>query len=301
MDKNLDKGLLQGIVESVFKTTPASIEEIKGKGKNNLVFKVSIENTPYILRINKNLESKELYEKEKWCSDIVREKGILTPKILTIGVCSEYAFSLQEFIEGKQGMEAKEESVRIWRELGKYARVFNFIPAPHIAVNYHARIADLFSDEYFVKRDIFTPKLSQNIQDRLKEMTLWKFSPTLCHGNLHPSNIIINTEGIFLIDWETATGNYNPASELAEIYTRNTGKENITHFLEGYGLEDHQVKIMMRDIQTLVLLRLVDVIKRKISKSKGEEWKEDSYIKETAIKLSGIEDFKQDILFTKNL
>ena len=143
-------------------------------------------------------------------------------------------------------------------------------------------------------------KLSPKIQNRLEETIEWEFLPTLCHGNLHPSNVILSVDGVVhLIDWETSTGNRTPQSELAEIYTWNTGKENVAHFLAGYGLKEDAVEAMMRDIQTLVLLRLVDVIRRKVVK--GEVWKVDTYIQETAKRLAEIQDYQEDILFTKNL
>ena len=115
----------------------------------------------------------------------------------------------------------------------------------------------------------------------------WEFSPKLCHGNLHPNNVIVDSQGVIhLIDWETATGNKNPQSELAEIYTWKTGKENVALFLEGYGLNQANIEIIMRDIQTLVLLRLTDVIRRKIIKNTTDSWKQDTYIQETATQLA---------------
>ncbi len=64
-------------------------------------------------------------------------------------------------------------------------------------------------------------------------------------------------------------------------------------------LKKDDVKNMMRDIQTLILLRLVHVIVRKMPKD--NDWKQDSYIVETSQMLAHIGDYEQDILFTKNL
>lgn len=102
-----------------------------------------------------------------------------------------------------------------------------------------------------------------------------------------------------LIDWGTATGNRTPQSELAEIYTWNTGNENISQFLEGYGITEKEMGNMVRDIQTLVLLRLVSVIRIKIGK--GNDWEQDTYIQETAKRLAEIQNFQEDLLFAKNL
>jgi thiamine kinase-like enzyme len=184
--------------------------------------------------------------------------------------------------------------------LGQYAKIFNAIPAPEYALNHASFIKELFAENFFTERNIFSQELSLKIQNRLEESTKWEFLPKLCHGNLSPNNVVLDGDGVVhLIDWETATGNQTPQSELAEIYTWNTGKENISHFLDGYGLTEMKVKDMMRDIQTLVLLRLVNVIRRKIDK--GGDWEQDTYIQETAKRLAEIQDYEEDILFTKNL
>lgn len=292
--------LIEKIIKQVFKTTPTLVEEIKGKGRNNLAFKVVINNTPVILRLNNNEQVFELYKKERWCAEVVKDAGIPTPKILELGIIDGYAFSIQEFIEGVSGLETPDKLNEIWFTLGKYAGLINKIPASDFQLDYKKIVSGLFANDYFIIKNLFSRELSEKIFNRLKETYFWKFSPTLCHGNLHPSNVIIGSTGvIYIIDWETATGNMTPHSELAEIYTWNTGKENISHFIKGYGLKEDQVKNMIRDIQTLILLRRVHVIVRKISNN--NDWKEDKYINETIKTLDEISDYQQNILFMKNL
>ncbi len=293
--------LVKKIAVQVYGSEPLHIEQIKGKGKNNLVFKIGLTDRNLILRLSSFEGAFELYKKEKSCAEVVEKCGILTPKIFETGEMNGYAYSFQEFIEGVQGMEKPEEFSKIWSTLGQYASVINKISAPEFAVNYKEVTSDLFADDYFIKRHIFSKDVSDKIRHRLEETTSWDFSPSLCHGNLHPSNVILSEKGIYLIDWETASGNKTPEAELSEIYTWNTGKENIAHFLTGYGLDDKGVVDMMRDIQTLILLRLIVVIVRKINKSQNEEWKQDKYIQETALMIASIDDYAVDILFTKNL
>ena len=292
--------LVKKIIEQEFSTTPFLIEEIKGKGKNNHVFKVVVNNVPIILRLRNLEQTLELYIKEKWCAEAVKNAGIPTPEIFKLGTVDGYAFSLQEFIEGTQGADAPSELEKIWLTLGQYASLINKIPASNLRLDYEKFISGLFEGEYFVVRNVFSKELSEKIESRLKETYVWRFSPTLCHGNLSPNNVIIDPTGvIYIIDWGTATGNRTPESELAEIYTWNTGKENIARFIEEYGLKKDEVKSMMRDIQTLILLRLVHVIVRKMPKDNN--WSQDAYIKEMAAKLSEISDYRQDVLFAKNL
>lgn len=288
------------IIQKIFDSPPSIIEEIKDKGKHNIVIKAQVNNNWYILRLQKNKQELESYKKEKWSSDEARKLGVPTPKILEIGVRGRYAFSLQEFIEGLQGTEIPHESKKIWFSLGQYAKTFNSIPAPDLEVVYKNIIRDLFSDDLYISKNIFSKKVSSQIQTRLEETLAWKFPPRLCHGNLHPSNIIFRpNEEVYLIDWGEATGNRTPFSELAEIYTWKNGKENISFFLEGYGLDKKEIKTMMRDIQTLVLLRLTSVIKRKIEKD--NDWRQDESIQKISATLNNINDYQEDILFTRNL
>jgi hypothetical protein len=56
---------------------------------------------------------------------------------------------------------------------------------------------------------------------------------------------------------------------------------------------------MMRDIQTLVLLRLVGMINKKVTGD--NDWKQDVFIQNTAKMIAEIQDYQVDILFTKNL
>ena len=292
--------IVKKIVKQTYNELPTSIEEIVGKGKNNFVFKVVVNNNPLILRLSNREKTLELYEKEKMCSETAREAEVPTPKILETGVVDGYAFSFQEYIEGMVGSDTPNEFSKIWFTLGQYASLINKIPALNLRFDYEMFIKNLFENDYFITRNVFSKELSKKIENRLVETYKWEFSPTLCHGNLSPNNVIIDWKGvIYIIDWETATGNRTPQSELAEIYTWNTGKENISYFLQGYGLKEDEVKVMMRDIQTLILLRLVHVIVRKMPKN--NDWKQDDKTIATVAMLANINDYGQDILFTKNL
>jgi len=153
-------------------------------------------------------------------SESVHNRGIRFT-LATGGTSSKnYAFSFQEFIDGVQGTEIPDELDKIWFNLGKSAKLINIIPAPNLRVDYEKAVQDLFEDNYFVKNGIFSEGLSLKIRNRLKETLKWEFTPTLCHGDIHPSNVIVDSKDVVhIVDWETATGNRTPHSELAEIYT----------------------------------------------------------------------------------
>lgn len=286
------------ITKSVLNTLPHKVESIHGRGKNNQIFKVFVDNTILILRLHNSEEQLELYKKEEWCAETAAKAGVLTPRITNVGFSNGYSYSFQEYIDGTYGKEADQK--KVWFALGQYAKSFHKIPAKTIALNYKQKLQELFADNLFTSNKIFSTELSEQIQIRLQETLLWDFEPLLCHGNLHPSNVIADkNDQVWLLDWETATGNRVPYADLAEIYTWNNRKENIAEFCRAYGLSADEMDFMMRDIQTLVLLRLVDVIKTKIDKD--NDWKQSTYIQETTKKLEEIPNYQEDVLFTKNL
>lgn len=294
--------LVEKITEEVLGVLPQSVEPILEKGRNNQVFKIVTNDSVHILRlsIHDAAEQLRLYEKEKWCAEVVRKAGVLTPQITHVGVADGHAYSFQEYIAGTDGRETDRQ--KVWFALGQMARTIHQILASHIKLDYKEKVQNLFADDFFTQRGVFSADLSEQIKQRLEEVQAWEFAPTLCHGNLSPTNTIVDTEErVWLLDWETATGNKTPLSDLAEIYTWNTGKENIGAFCRGYDLSETAVANMMRDLQTLILLRLVDVIKRKVVRSKQEEWKDDVYITEQKKRFALLKDFGADILFTKNL
>ncbi len=126
------------------------------------------------------------------------------------------------------------------------------------------------------------------------------FEPRLCHGNLHPSNVIVQPSGAMcLIDWGTASGNYVPYSELVELFAWNTGKDNIRCFCEGYGINGEDLHSMMYDIQTLVLLRLLKVLRSKIERA--EDAKASEFVLSTTKNINEIVNFEGEILFLKNV
>ncbi|MBP6881286.1 MAG: aminoglycoside phosphotransferase family protein [Candidatus Pacebacteria bacterium] len=294
------KEIIVRITESALGHGYTNLESIVGRGKNNQVFKVEIEGVLYILRLHNSVQQLVLYEKEKWCAEIARKSGVKTPEITHVGLVDDWSYSIQEYIEGTCGTEAAKEEV--WFKLGQVAKILHQIPASEISLNYNQKIEDLFRDDFFVEKNIFSPELSQAIIERLTGVTSREFTPFLCHGNLHPSNVILDNEGqLWLFDWETASGNLAPQADLAEIYTWNNGKDSIEKFREGYGLSKADLQIMMRDIQTLVLLRLIDVMRRMVVRNGGFVDLKNRYIKETIQRLRDVKDFQATILFTKNL
>jgi aminoglycoside phosphotransferase (APT) family kinase protein len=290
---------IKKIVQQEFSVPAITIKEILDRGLNNQVFYITTEKHHLILRMKKSLPELETYQKEKWCAEAAKNAGVPTPKILKVGIYGDYSFSFQEYVDGVDGNDA-EDKAKIWYTLGQYAKTINSIPAKNLTLDYKIYIPSLFAEDFFVTNNIFDAKTSSKIQQRVEESCEFIFPPKLSHRNLNPSNTVLSTEGVVhIIDWENATGDYTPLSELGEIYTWNTGKDNISQFLAGYELAGTEVSEMMRDIQTLVLLRLLGLIQRKVTENNA--WKQDAFIQDTIERITRIHNYQDDILFTKNL
>src|SRR3989338_2486944 len=102
------------ITEEEFGQSPLSVEEILGKGQVNLVYKISLKDRAYILRMKKGRDVLEIYEKEKWCMEQVRQIGVPTPEPLMVGLKDDMAYFFQEYIPGVSGKDAPEAYDRIW-------------------------------------------------------------------------------------------------------------------------------------------------------------------------------------------
>lgn len=297
--------IINTITQENFGTKPAEIVAIVDKGKNNEVFRVLAGRDFYILRMNnpqKNNSFKKIadFEKEKKCSDLARGIDLKTPKIIKVGESNGWAYSFQEYVEGINGVDFQGDIKHIWNTLGQYVKNIHQVPADEVFIGYQERIQSLFESNFFISREIFSDELSRNIKDRLEETYKWKFSPVLTHGELNPRNVVIdNSQDVWLIDWETGRGDISPTADLAEIYTWKNGKENIQSFLDGYGLDSEKIKSLMRNIQTLILLRKVQVTKRMVPIN--GDWKDNKYIIDSINELGSIDDFDKDILFTRNL
>lgn len=288
------------IVVSALGNNSFSFEEIKGGGVMNIVYKISFNDTTYILRMMQGEEYLAVYQKEQWCSDAAINAGIKTPKYITAGEMDGYAFSFQENVEGVQGIKVPHETQRIWFALGEYAEKYNQIQAPIFKIDYRDTVEKLLSSDLVTKLSLFSKARIGHIEKRLSSIYSRDFEPRLCHGNLHPSNVIVQPSGAMcLIDWGAASGNYVPCAELVELFTWNTGKENIRYFCDGYGITMQNLHDMMYDIQTLVLLRLLRVLRSKIER--GGAAKASEFVLSTTKSINEIINFEGEILFLKNV
>ncbi|MBP9711553.1 MAG: aminoglycoside phosphotransferase family protein [Candidatus Pacebacteria bacterium] len=290
------------ICKNVFHKTPVDIFPIVDKGHANLVFKVTFEDLIYILRLSKNTNLKT-YVKEKWCMEKAAAVGVPTAQCVALGVYESYAYSFQTYLEGIDGSELKEEHSRIWFTLGKYANIINQIqvkgygsdlkfPEQNDFGNDWIGTMDwslnyLFDDDFFQKENILSSSQIERLKTRLTELKSWNFNPVLCHSNLAPKNTIVHPDGtIYVIDWGTAMAHRAPHLELSDVFTWEWKKEYEEAFMQGYGITSEEYTAIAHDVETLVMLRLVDSIKWAFDNK--EDWQNVDFVVHSIEKISRI-------------
>jgi len=295
------KELAKAITRKVFGKAPGGIEQIKGKGVVNLVFKISLDNEHFILRFQKGRSALSNFEKEKWCMDAVSKKGVKTSRCVALGFYKGHAYSFQSFISGKHGGDVLDQN-GVWLALGKYAKKVNSIrvegygeefkflesKAHHDWKGVNDWQEDyFFNDKFFEKYKLFPSNKLAKIKKRVLEMRKWNFKPTLSHANLTPRNTIVRADGsVHIIDWGTASGHLSPHRDVAELLTWNIKDKHLKTFLKGYGISERQFEKIKYDSETIMISRLLSALRWGIENKKN--WREVDFIKHCIKKLNSI-------------
>lgn len=268
--------IINKISRKHFDTEPDSIEQILNKGKVNQVFKVLVDGTPYIFRINKK-DYLNTYQKEFFCIKKATEAKIPTSEAYFVGVEDENSYMILDYIEGINGSDLPEEKHNdVYRQLGEYASKFNKISLDGFGRDmedenrgftkdwdtfYKETMGNIFESSILIDKGVLTKEQSNSIKERLSEMEKWNVSPRLCHGNLHITNTIITPEDkVFVIDWGNGAGNLAPHDDLADLIAWKDRKY-LSCFLEGYGMNKEEFNEIEHDVHNLLIIQLLNVIK----------------------------------------
>lgn len=197
-----------------------------GNSYSSDVYKVTSKGNTYILKIPYNNQA---YESEKIILEELERQGIAAPKIIKEVVCTDKKGIIMSYLQGLNG----EEAVFTKRKIGNLVKTINEfqnitlkrseIPLYNfdIIVNTYNENIELISD--YVSRELYLAiqKNSDMFFDLLKEQQYNR----LIHRDLRLGNIIMDSEKIFLIDFEgCAMG--NPIMDLVKIYYEITFKDS---------------------------------------------------------------------------
>ena len=306
----MKKELINKIILNSVNQKVKTIKQIIGEGIVNEVFIVETQNRKLLLRIN-SLYSFEEFKKEEYCIKKASENGINVPNIITIGKFEKYAYSIYDYIEGENAKYSKLNKLEIWNKLWKYAQIINSIEVNGFGDRFSSKdkkfhgsfkrfvdynIRSLSKKDELIKRKIYSIDQIELIKNFFKELKDKKWKIGLTHNDLSLKNLIINNQGIYIIDCGSAEANMVPYFEFVEIMgcyldLNVPKKKELEAFLEGYGVDINEFELMKGEISKLILLVSFDKLRWAIDKS-PDKIKE--YSARTKKRLSYALDLNQD-------
>src|SRR3989344_5483092 len=285
MDSSL-KTIINAVFISLNKKV-ISTEQVIGHGSVNQIFIVTTETEKLVIRLNHNRGFDE-FVKEKWCIEQATNKGVPNPKVFKLGEFDGYSYIVQSFLEGVVGSHAQVDTVAVWREIGKYAKLIHSIPVSGFGLDsselmesttntsvdkwkkYVAyNIESLTQDDKLLELGALNNEQSKKVKNIFEELYEKQFSFGLNHGDLSLKNVmILPTNKVSIFDWGSAEAQIVPHHDFGEILKSSlkNGSPKFQSFLQGYGLADEGYKKIEEDIHSLMLLRAIDKLRWAIDK-----------------------------------
>ncbi len=266
---------MRNIVRSIIRKTVSeeiiSVEKIEDFGTVNDVFKITCEKNNYVLRINDESKYTE-YLKEKWCLENVAKANIPVPEVVRVGINHKKAFLLQKEIAGLNGKCLPlAEKNKLYYSLGRYAAIYQDIESidclevkqEEFHADWRSRLSynlgKLNWEDKLLQSNVINKKEQDQIKEILKELNTKQFNTGLVHGDLTPSNTIVENGKVFLLDWGTAEINIVPHSEVGIlIYESSANSANISNFMDGMEISEDQYEKIKGEILRVQLLRRLD-------------------------------------------
>jgi len=284
---SLPEDIIEKIITQAFPENNYSYQVISG-GCSNINIKLNIEdiNKSYLLRIYIN--NKDAVYKEKSISKLLENK-IPVAKILQVGICEGYSFSVTEYISGitlrellisnnlenlndimyEVGVILSKVSAIKFKKQGFFDKNLNIIEKndENIINKFFKDSIDIISDKalidnnlinsienYFYKNIKFLPDSSES---------------SLVHGDFDPANILVNKVNnkwtvSCILDWEYSFSG-SVLWDIANMlrYSFKMPDNFKKSFIKG--LIDHNVSLSsdwMNSINLLNLVSLVDLLVR---------------------------------------
>ncbi|MDW7657513.1 MAG: aminoglycoside phosphotransferase family protein [Bacillota bacterium] len=281
--------IIDKIVDDTFHSNISQVEKIDGLGEVNEVYKVTVGFSDYIIRLQRGIHAITEYKKEAWCMKQAQKHQMYVPSVISINVCGNYTFMVEEFIHGINGSYYPDKLL-VWQRLGEAARKLNEIPVKGFGCDLSNEDNGTFTDHFsstlekqiqynlsqLTNDDLF---ITLNIYERERQPALimlflrligLQYQPCLCHGDLSPYNLIIDKDDhAYLIDFGCAKV-HMPHYNLITVGEHSPAEFNA--FLCGYGLTKETFKNMELEYVLLSLLHHFDTLRWAIYHLIQENW-----------------------------
>lgn len=273
--------------EAVVRVTP-----VVGRGSVNQVFVVEAESRTVVVRAGARDGAAEEYAKEVWCIERAAARGVPVPAVIATGRSGAHAYIVLTYIAGVEGREGAAPKTRIWRELGRYARLIHSIDAPgfglglteitggdarrswrrHVEYN----VESLNEDDPLIGLGVLTPRQSGAVRRVFAGLLRREFTFGLNHGDLSLKNTVVGAGGrVYLLDWGSAEAAAVPHHDLIEMLKMGMleGEPDggqLLAFLEGYGISPAEFGRMMPELEALLALRAFDKLRWALDRGVAE-------------------------------
>jgi aminoglycoside phosphotransferase (APT) family kinase protein len=164
---------------------------------------------------------------------------------------------------------------RVWREIGRGARRFHQVEALGFGEHLGGPVGEspdttlagwvdgwdepIFGTGRLVDHGLLSRRAFDRARAVLSQMRHWPGEPRLCHGNLSLSNVLVDGDDVFIIDWGTAAGHLTPQLDLAELHVWSAEPQppGLKAFLIGYELSAREHAAMAESLDVLQLWRVL--------------------------------------------
>jgi aminoglycoside phosphotransferase (APT) family kinase protein len=151
-------------------------------------------------------------------AEAARDAGAPVPRLLGIEVMSGRPASVWERVEGTSMWQRVIDRPKLSSELGRLladiqCALFEFVP-PVTLPSQHDRLVSK------IRRSAAT--VDASVSRALELLPPGARSSRLCHGDLHPSNVILGDDGPMIVDWFDASRG-DPIADIARTFVTLLG------------------------------------------------------------------------------
>lgn len=268
------------IVEKHFGKPPRRIV-YKRSGRTNFVFAVNHVEGQFVVRISPDPERLAVFRKELWATKKVREAGVPSPEVLTVGndVGSE-PYMITRRVTGAEATHHPQRE-RIIHDMGHYARLLNSIPTKNFGANFdwtnnggkQRTWSDYLENELevdkrlrlFTKHKILSQSEARKLRRIIDDSRKLRIKPHLNHGDLRLKNVIVDEDGEIaaIVDWEECLSTIAPQWDLS-ISLHDLSIDEKHMFIDGYELDNEQVAKMSPLIKAFNVINYSNAIERAV-------------------------------------
>lgn len=248
----------------------ARVRRILPGGSCNATFAVVSGRRRHVLRVNTDRDRRE-FAKEAWCMERAAEVGLPVATCVGFGADGPCNWMLQSYLGDARGLE-RPDRLGVWRFLGRAARRLHRVRV--------SGFGDVLRDD-----GAFAGRWEDFVPDNLRALDADPLSGTLpppavaalrarfeavgrippriglCHGDLHPRNVVYDGDAPHLVDWGCAHAHLVPHFDMRELLREHpaAGPE-ARAFASGYGL-GRRGEGVLRQAEGFLLLCSFDLLR----------------------------------------